>query len=292
MITIELPCRIHSDLSWVEPKQKALLALERGEKIFWHFDLGLSDPYFPLEDELIFQSLSLALKHFTKEFWPAFEKITEGACFYQGSADFSSYFVWSEKQQMNWAEWKEKRPQGKEKHLLRLFCADAFSFYFQMLTHSLPDELPVTLILDGEGCGTLAETLQLVSKERFEYFLIELRGMPVSEKPSIALCFPPEAQCDEKILSTLDEMLLLLEQPIRVAAEPFLTEQWEGVEYLYVLSDALTQMGKRKLIGFCAAGGTVIVEGTPIGLSQEIGIEEIRGRGIRTPGLLVPNQSR
>jgi hypothetical protein len=292
MITIRLPARITDDLNWSFQKTQGLEAVGRGEKIFWEFDLGLSASYFALEDELLFHSLSLSLTTFTKELWPLFQKSTEGACLYNGSIDFSSHFLWSDKQQMNWNNWKKERPPAREGHLRRLFCADSFAFYFQMLSHRLPDELPITLILNGHGCGTLAETLQLISKERFEHFTVELKDIPVSRAPSIAVCFPEEMLCSQEILEKMDRIFDGFEKPIRVIPEPFLTEFWEELEYLYVLSEAVTQSGKRKLMGFCASGGTVIVDGNPIGLPQEIGAEEVRGRGIRTPGLLVPNQSR
>lgn len=292
MITIQLPSKISDDLNWSLPKAQALQALERGEKIFWEFDLGLGAPYFALEDELLFHSLSLSLTTFSKELWPLFQKNTEGVCLYNGSIDFSPHFAWSDKQLLNWSSWKKERPVAKEEHLRRLFCADAFAFYFQMLSHRLPDELPITLVFNGQGCGTLAETLQLVSKERFEHFTVELRDVPVSQAPSIAVCFPEEALCSQEILEKMDQIFDSLDKPIRVIPEPFLTEFWEEVEYLYVLSEALSPSGKRKLMGFCASGGTVIVEGNLIGLPQEIRAEEVRGRGIRTPGLLVPNQSR
>lgn len=292
MKTIRLPCRMSDDLSWQEPKDEALEAVKRGEDIFWEFDLGLSTPYFSLEDELLFHSLSLALLNFSKELWPLFQKNTAGSCLYEGSIDFSPFFVWSDKQLENWSVWKEDKPKVREEHLRRLFCADAFAFYFQMLSHRLPDELPITLVFHGKGCGSLAETFQLVSKERFEHFQLELRELPISQESSLAVCFPEQAQCSEEVLKKLDQIFEELEKPLRIIPEPFLTESWEEVEYLYVLSEALTPIGKRKLMGFCAAGGTVIVEGDLIGLSQELSGDEFRGRGIRTPGLLVPNQSR
>lgn len=292
MITIQLPSKISDDLNWIEPKKTAFKAIDEGKKIFWEFDLGLTAPYFPLEDELIFHSLCLSLTTFSKELWPFFQEHTESASLYRGSADFSSFFSWSEKQLFNWNSWQREKMANKEKHLRRLFCADAFAFYFQMLTYRLPDELSVTLTLNGKDCGTLAETLQLVSKERFEHFILDLQEIPLVKDSLTAVCFPQEAECSQEILEKLDELFDCLEKPLRVIPELFLTESWDEVEYLFVLSDALSQSGKRKLIGFCAAGGTVITLGKKIGLSQEIGIEEIRGRGIRTPGLLVPNQSR
>jgi hypothetical protein len=288
MKTILLPCQMSDDLSWQGPRKEA----EKTDSIFWQFDLGLSSPYFPLEDELLFQSLVLSLSTFTKEFWPLFQENTEDLCLYRGPIDFSSFFLWSEKQLSNWEDWKKDRPLAKETHLRRLFCADAFSSYLQMLSHQLPDEVPITLILNGKNCGTFAESFQLLSKERFEHFTLKIEGLPLTDTSFSALCFPEESQCSQHILEQLDQMLDLLEKPTRVIQEPFLTESWEGVEFLYVLSSAVTSRGKRKLMGFCAAGGTVIVQGESLGLPNEVSFEEIRGRGIRTPGLLVPNQSR
>lgn len=264
-----------NDLKWLQPKEEALKALERGDTIFWEFDLGLSPPYFPLEDELVFHSLSLSLFTFTKELWPIFQKNTAGICLYKGSIDFSSFFVWSENQLANWEEWIPERPKARVEHLRRLFCADAFALYFQMLSHRLPDEMPITLVLEGIECGSWAETLQLASKERFEHFSLQLQGIPLSNSSSLAVCFPEEATCAQEILERLDHLFDTLEKPIRVIQEPFLTENWEGVEYLYVLSGTLTERGKRKLMGFCAAGGTVIVDGDPIGLEQEINIRAL-----------------
>lgn len=280
------------DLKWIKPKEEALKAEERGDTIFWEFDLGLSLPFFPLEDELVFQSLSLSLFTFTKEIWPIFQKNTSGICLYSGSLDFTPFFMWTETQLANWEEWVVERPKARKEHLRRLFCADAFALYFQMLSHRLPDEMPITLIFKDTEIDSWAELLQLASKERFEHFSLQLQGIPLCSSSSTAICFPEEAACSQEILEKLDHLFDTLEKPIRVIQEPFLTENWEGVEYLYVLSSSLKERGKRKLMGFCAAGGTVVVDGAPIGLEQEINLEEIRGRGIRTPGLLVPNQSR
>src|SRR5579872_6498476 len=60
-MTIILDARPHSDLDWEIPKEGA---------VAWEFHLGLDEPYFPLEDEMRFQALSLALQRFTQEIWP------------------------------------------------------------------------------------------------------------------------------------------------------------------------------------------------------------------------------
>lgn len=268
---ILLPCRSTDDLDW-----QPLLPTTGIEKIEWEFDLGLTSPFFPLDDELHFSSLKLALSRFTNEIWPTFIERTAGGILYRGPADFASFFKWSAAWQENWLAWKEMRPEASEAHMRRLFCADAFAHYFQMLAHALPDELPLTLVFETSGCGTAAEIRQILSRERFEHFRVLTR----EPAAATAVCMPEEALCSGSVLAKLDRLFASLQEPYRVIEEPFLTESWEGVDRLYVLSDALTGQGKRKLMGFCAAGGLVIVEGEPLGLPNELSIEEFRGRGI------------
>lgn len=271
-MNIKLPCRITDDLDW----KPLLAAIDPLDKIQWEFDLGLDAPYFPIDDELQFSSLKLALSHFTQEIWPLYSERTSGAILYRGSLDFASFFSWTEVQEDNWRSWKEGRLMAPEPHLRRLFCADAFAYYFQMLASLLPDELPLILHFETQGCGTAAEKRQLLSRERFEHFHLVTEE---SEAP-LAVCMPQEPVCSAAVLAKLDRLFALIKEPYRVIEETFLTESWEGVDRLYVISEALSSQGKRKLMGFCAAGGLVIVEGDSLGLPNEISGEKYRGRGI------------
>lgn len=245
---MKLQARPQDDLIW---------NIEAAPSVF-EFDLGLNDPYFPLEDELHFNALAAALSRFTREVWPRFPE--SRAILYRGSADFSAHFQWTEKQETNLAVWMEDMPAGDGAHLKRLFCAEAFVTYFQMLAHKLPDELPLILILEPKIIGSLAETLHLLSPERFEHFQIE--GLQFQS--NIGVCFPPDAECGEAALQQLNILLQTL-PTFRPVYETHLTEQWEGLDEIYVLPQALTEKGRRKLKGFEAAGGT---------------IAEFRGRGI------------
>jgi hypothetical protein len=269
---IVLPCRTIDDLDWTS----ILASIDLLEKIEWEFDMGLNAPYFPIDDELYFSSLKLALSRFTKDIWPLYAERTTGATLYRGSADFASFFLWTGGQEENWNVWKETRLAAPEAHLRRLFCADAFAHYFQMLAHALPDELPVTLHFCIQGCGSAAERRQLLSRERFEHFHL----VTEESTASLAICMPEEALCSGTILAKLDQLLTTLIEPYRIIEEAFLTELWEGVDRLYVIPEAISVQGKRKLMGFCAAGGLVIVEGESLGLPNEVSGEEYRGRGI------------
>lgn len=275
MQLVKISCRRTDDLNW----QSILKEIVPMEPICWEFDLGLTVPYFPVDDELAFSSLRLALSTFTKKLWPLYSERTEGGILYRGSADFASTFHWSASQEENWILWKQDRKEADLLHLRRLFCADVFANYFQMLSHALPDELKLSLHFTVAGCGSLAEVNQLLSRERFEHFVVEPTFSKDTTAP-LAVCFPEEAQCSQDILAKFNVIFQTLAEPYRIIAEPFLTESWEGVDRLYVLSEAITAQGKRKLMGFCAAGGVVIVEGESLGLLNEISSEEFRGRGI------------
>ena len=93
-----LSSRPSDSLDWKLPTEEG--------PILWRFDLGLEDPCFPLEDEMHFQALSLALTKFTQEVWPLFQERTEGAVLYRGTADFDAYFRWTERQRENWGIWR------------------------------------------------------------------------------------------------------------------------------------------------------------------------------------------
>jgi len=76
---MKLSGRPRDDLNWqVE-----------GNPPLFEFDLGLHEPYFPLEDELHFQALSAALTHFTQEIWPKVS--TTKAILYREACQTVSY---------------------------------------------------------------------------------------------------------------------------------------------------------------------------------------------------------
>ena len=250
---MKLRARPEDDLQW---------KIE-GDFEAFEFDLGLHLPFFPLEDPLYFSNLGAALTHFTETVWPKFPK--KQAILYRGSLDFSQFFAWSETFEKQFKEWKEGMPLSDEAHLKRLFTIEAFVYYFQMLAHKLPDELSLKLIVDPTACGTLAQVHHLLSPERFQHFTID---SGFQHDSPIGICFPPDEECTGEILSKID---LLMERlpSFRPVYEHLLTEQWDGLDQLYIFPEAVTARGLRKLQGFEAAGGKAI----------SIGAGD-RGRGI------------
>jgi hypothetical protein len=262
-LIILLPCQPHADLNWKVPATS--------KKILWKFAFDLESPFFPLVDELHFQTLALACKHFSKIIWPQYKEQTLGGILYQGSADLSSHFLWNDSQKANYEAWTE---QNKNAHP-QFFCADAFSSYFQLLAHHLPDELPLVLCFDTTSLPSLARTLNLLSRERFEHFLIAVQApfWPIPSLhftedslsfhhlvASLGLCLPKNESMNEEKFFEIDKIIHALyesNQPFRVVFEEFLTEQWDGLDEIQVFAHSLSSQGRRKLLGFEAAGGIV-----------------------------------
>lgn len=237
-----LRARPSDDLCWNIPT---------GETHF-EFDLGLNQPFFPLEDELYFHSLGLALRHFTDTIWPLHPDAA--AVLFRGDADFSSFFHWSPTQEENFREWVSHMPLNDIAHQKRLFCAESFVNYFQMLAHKLPDEMEIKLILDPSHCGSLAETLQLISPVRFEHFVLETGR---EFQSNLGVCFPADELCSAQVLAHLNQFIPTLPH-FRPIYEPILTAQWDGLDEIYILPEIITPQLERKLKGFKAAGGKIL----------------------------------
>lgn len=227
---VELPSQPHQNLDWTKQ-----LVLDKDEKVVWYFNLGLEDPHFPLDDELRFSALALALQQFTKEVWPQFQEQTLGLCLYRG-------IIASDR----WAE---------------------FAMYFQMLAHKLPDEAPIWLLFDLDPTFSASKAMQLISVDGFEHFHIALRGKLLprdgyewddkqlvyrSQKATTGLVFP-------STLVAPEQFDRLAKEPVRIVHESFLAEQWDGLDRLVVIADSLTPQGQRMLQGFAAAGGEVVI---------------------------------
>jgi hypothetical protein len=58
--------------------------------------------------------------------------------------------------------------------------------------------------------------------------------------------------------------------PFRIVPEYYLINQWDGLDSLIVLSSTINAQAKRKLQGFCAAGGTILTLGELLDLPHEI----------------------
>lgn len=236
-----LAARAQDDLNWVIEKTPS----------YFELDLGLDEPYFPLEDPARFNALKAGLEHFRKNVFP--HHPVPKVILMRRSANFADHFLWTERMEENFKARLKTLPDLKREHALRLFCAESFVMYAQMLCHSLPDEISVELALDPTGVGSMAETLQLLSPDRFEHF--EINALHFSS--NVGVCFPPDEVCSKEVLERIDRLLHKLSS-YRPVYESLLTEQWDGLDEIYVFEGNVTELGERKLLGFEAAGGKVI----------------------------------
>lgn len=192
---------------------------------------------------------------------------------------------------------------GTGKMLLQIYCRDAAAEYIDLFVNQLPEELKSYLLFDTSDIGDSVHLENLLSKEHFTQVSLVLRcasqkqawrsigtddgfigrSFPLFENSSmsnIALCLPSLTffkPSDYQELRTVFEKLIAKEINYRVIPEGMLTTEWEGLDYLIVAEKYLSLQGKRMLMGFCAAGGTVVCTDQEIGLPSEISLNEFMG---------------
>lgn len=213
--------------------------------------------------------------------------------------------------QANWSMWKQRfsgvgknvdRGSNVDRDLYRLFCSNTASEYLNLLTNRLPDTLPCMIALDVPLPFDLEEDFDplliayLLNKERFPHFTLAVNnnsglGGDVIWKEmdgsdfqflepeltsKIGVCLPSINVYGSDGSRLLDELLKRLQdqqKAFKIIPESLLTTQWDGLDYLVVQSTGLSPEGRRKLCGFCAAGGTIVSVGPVLNLPGEIALE-------------------
>lgn len=179
------------------------------------------------------------------------------------------------------------------RRLVSLFCRNACVEYLELLANRLPDALQLFIALETLVKDPLTEAL-LLSKERYDRFHLAIRGGILEHQGfewskegvfcykdlssiSIGICLPPmDMYRPSQYAQLQDAMQKMMEGKIkfRLIPEESLITQWDGLDYLVVAACGLSSQGMRKLQGFCAAGGTVVVLGSSLGLVNEISFLE------------------
>ncbi len=226
-----LPARLDQDLDWKLP--------ETAEQVLWQMDFGLEDGSVPLDDEAAFRSYGIALDHFVATVWKTCQEKTVGICLYAGRPD---------------AAWILKDGPAD---------IDAFAEYLHRLASFLPDEAAICCRFDVAHLTDPGRIAHLLSKERFAHLDLKVEGTTLFSTPQAAtgICVPLIENFTQGIEEELSALILELQNQeisFRMISEAFLTEEWNELEKLHVLSKAISPLGKRKLQGFCAAGGVVV----------------------------------
>jgi hypothetical protein len=193
----------------------------------------------------------------------------------------------------------------KDRDSFKYFAADVFAEYFLRLVSYLPDSIVPFVLFDVSEQHNLAFLSQLLSKERFQHILLGIKKSPISlghlnweegaclggwighdspyfstlSEVSLGICLPSEDSFTSLIEKDLNAVFLELSErqiPFRLIPESLLTEAWDGIDHIIILSRSVTLQGKRRLQGFCAAGGKVVSIGDLLGLADEVTYDSFR----------------
>lgn len=184
------------------------------------------------------------------------------------------------------------------RHFLRLFCRNVIVEYLSLLTGCLPDALPRYLLLDATSIKDPLDQIQVLHPELFEQLNLAIKGtllpfhslgwespfpygmigmdplkLGKKQEAVVGVCLPSMLSyqtCQYKGLQKTICQLLEKQIPFRLIPESQLITNWDGLDFMIYVPGGLSLQGKRKLQGFCAAGGTAVTLGEMIGLPYEI----------------------
>ena len=227
MTLVILPAFLESDLNWCDVQIPEGL-------ILWEFDFGLFSPQVTLTDSATFFSYTLAIEQFVKMLYSKFKERTVGVVLYRGSIDVFSHI------------------QVEEEGDPEVLRASIFADYLHRLASFLPEEVRPFCFFEGPCHFSEAKFLQLTSKDRFWHIELSLESS-VDFPQGVLL--PEDALFNE---DRFERLLSSIEGNYRIIPEARLVEMWQGLDKLFVLEEAVSSQGQRKIKGFKAAGGEVI----------------------------------
>lgn len=184
----------------------------------------------------------------------------------------------------------ESTKEGRE--VLSLFSLEVAIEYISLLSNALSDNIPLFLCLDLQEAEFPIWQAQLIHKEFYQRFHLALKNANVpfdgyqwksqdefllqkTESAAVALCLPNPFYVQRKFAEDLEKAIMILNEnniPYRVIPENFLVSEWEGIDFIIYSPEALSTQGHRKILGFCAAGGTPISTGKFRGFPNEKGL--------------------
>jgi hypothetical protein len=283
---LRLPASLSDDLSWAREKEQALQIAASGKHLFWELDLGLSSFKFTPENSTAFFSFSLAIEEFTTKLWPEFQKQTFGIVLYRGMPPSAKNFPHAD-WESSFLDWSNELCLNPEDSSYDLYCIQMLSEYLHRLVSFLPDSVLPFALIDVVSIHSPGKIAQRFSKDRFEHVQLALKGATCpfsgicwndgqngqgyigcfmnfkdfSSNATVGLYLPKDEFLDASLIDELDKLILELSKnqtPFRIISEEKLTEQWDGIDQLFVPRQAMSGQGRRKLLGFAAAGGSIV----------------------------------
>lgn len=306
IIQIPLDAGFKSDIVWDVEQKRAEEAVHEGKKIVWEFDFGCTNSLgFRLQDPMQWNISQVAIEHFVGSIWPKYEKETTRVSLFCGTIDWIHHLYWDEAQKEHFQRWKkvsripgasscslESFSQTKEtRHILSLYASEQLSNYLHSLGSHLTEDVIRSATFITTGYTSIWRAAQMLSRERFPHILIDVNYTAISSLQhyphTVALCLPQDQYLNEEVGELWESLYIELEKnsiPFRVIPETFIAEDWSALEKIIVLTNSLTEFGKRQLQGFSISGGQIISCGGLLDMANvttwEDWIEAIRGRGI------------
>ena len=301
IVRVHLPASLRDDLRWTTQKEQAEQIITAGKSILWEIDLELASFMFTPENSAAFFSFSLAIEEFKASLFAQFQKQTFGVILYRGDFPSSKHFPFIHWESA-FLDWAEDLDILKSRY--DLYCAQMMSEYLHRLVSFLPDSTLPFALIDATLMRSPGQIAQLLSKGRFEHIQLALKGAtcPFSgicweegehgrgylgnafcknedaddangqflnhDVYTLGLYLPQDKLLDAPLIQEIDQLILKLNTdqiPFRMISEEKLTEQWDGIDKLIVPTQAISGQGRRKLLGFIAAGGRIeTFEGTEL----------------------------
>lgn len=290
-ITLVLDGRLNASLDWKSSRAEALQAVEKGFKIFWDINLGLFDQLkHPLTSNSQYLALVLSLEHFRDTLFKDFREHTVGLNLYRGPLDFSTQLDWNGENLTHLQGWLHDNsiPCGPllnisavDKNLVAFFSRDTGVEYLRLLANVLPDALNLYVTLEVSDQDDRLRQAFLSHRECYGRIVPQLMRSTLLTAPeaTLAILLPSYKINRFDDANELRDALDYLSHqniPYRLIPEELLISEWEGLDSIFVAPKSLSPTGKRKLQGFCAAGGCVVSLGEPIGVACEISWQEFR----------------
>ncbi|MCY3974618.1 MAG: hypothetical protein OXF02_03630 [Simkaniaceae bacterium] len=240
------------------------------EKIVWHLCYGSPLPH--PGDVIRMAPVSTAVRIFNERVALPYLARTEAVCLYEGSLSACVCTRFTEEEER--ADVYARYPAFPDSEGLRLVLLASETLH--LLAALLPEELSLVAVFDGNDLllRSPAWRATLLSKELFPYVRPRVVGsFPVAERAKVGIVIPSCLVCSEKSLALLDELFRRFasaEVPYRILPEVRLNEHWDGLDTIVFLSDFVSESGIRQARGFAAAGGRILYEGSPMGISGEM----------------------
>lgn len=286
-VLLSINGQMNADLDWRSTESMAQGYVDKGLKLLWRLDLGLFKPLrYPLEHQTQFLSLILSLEHFRDTLWKKFKEDTLGVCLYEGDANMVEQLHWNPTLNENYLAWGRQvlkdAFRAEDRNQKCIFARDAAVEYLSLLANRMPDEMQIFVFLDVAELNDLAIEAQLVHRERYErmHVIVKNSRLPTFfpyKASEVGLALPHYslvANYSYQGLGTLLNKLVENDRSFRLIPETYLINEWDGLNYLLVIAETINVQARRKLQGFCAAGGTVVTYGNPLGLGHEISVDD------------------